>query len=740
MGLLNNDSLLWRLPDEEKIQQHLAAQIAANEEQRIRQTELHNAWLENLGFSAGYDSKENLDKLSTEDKINFYAKTGGSVSPEFLEEIKPLANTNFQVNQILYNNGLMTLDELNKASQEEWRRKNPEEALQQDIIDKIRASDFSGAVSMAMDKGQDAFLYDYIDKFKGIDELAKKAEQEVYYSKLAGLNSGNNAVLSFDFNSSGAGGVYDQVQPYTQENILRQLVANNFQPVTIMDRSQIATNGNDVWRSYGTYYLDKDGKLQRQDGGVQHQDIGYDPGGGFGGFLKGALSAVTGGVSDLVQGNPVGAASVQAIKDLLPDNTFIESALPSLLLPAEAGMQDIHNVAQSDAPLIDKISTGFEELADPTSTVNPSLEAIGQYIPKVVYDTLGNVVTGVAGLINPGFGALSAGVQSHMKGGDSTQALTGAGIAGVGSYIGGGDLSNDVFGNLDAFAESLAKASTTAADPELEAIASQYVTNWATNPTQYNTSVAGNYVEPTFNYSVLPEGTPQFSVDPSLLTPTINPASSYGLLSETTPEYTYNEPLFNTQTGDLQPIPTDEQAYVNSVVDNGYVGLDATGQWNGLPASSNTGLMYGTPEFPHVTVDQSLISPELPQLNTDYVNLPQSNAEIPKVVKEVAKKVLAKGLSGIGATPTVVSGISFPDIKTPSYTPVAALNSFDDYTFAPSKTTGSSWYRPAQQISFDSKSKPRTRDTGYLAKYNVGNPYLKPEDLVNKYAFAKYFA
>ena len=122
--------------------------------------------------------------------------------------------------------------------------------------------------------------------------------EEALWEIIKATNQGSSAIYTYGMHSNP--GTYDQMQPNTLDSILAQIKANAYQPITVLDRQQIATNENDLWRTYGTYYLDKSGKLQRVNAGTLHDDIGQDGGGFFDGIFGTALSVLTGGISDAV--------------------------------------------------------------------------------------------------------------------------------------------------------------------------------------------------------------------------------------------------------------------------------------------------------------------------------------------------------------------------------------------------------------------------------------------------------
>lgn len=175
------------------------------------------------------------------------------------------------------------------------------------------------------------------------------------------------------------------------------------------------------------YYKDKDGNLTlRSD--PKSNDWS----------ASGLMSVLTGGFSDLAQGNPFGSGSVGLINDVFPEHTFLGKVLPSLLLPAESGHRDIQRIVTSDRSPIEKVSSVFERMADPTNSVNYSLEHFGSVLPKGVKDALPSVLGTIGTLVYPVAGsALGYGIGSHIRGDSSTQALLGAGTSATASYLGG---------------------------------------------------------------------------------------------------------------------------------------------------------------------------------------------------------------------------------------------------------------------------------------------------------------
>jgi hypothetical protein len=174
------------------------------------------------------------------------------------------------------------------------------------------------------------------------------------------------------------------------------------------------------------------------------------------GFLDTVASIATGGVSDLVQGNSMGSGALDLINDIVPSHTFVGKLLPSMLMPAESANRDLAETWSHGGNFVDKFSTSFDRLADPTNSVNYSLEGIGKQLPAGVRQaapgigaTIGTIVYPVAGT------ALGYGIGAHLAGQNSTQALTGAGTAATAAWAGGA-LSNALGGATGKVAGNVA--------------------------------------------------------------------------------------------------------------------------------------------------------------------------------------------------------------------------------------------------------------------------------------------
>jgi hypothetical protein len=193
-------------------------------------------------------------------------------------------------------------------------------------------------------------------------------------------------------------------------------------------------NGHTVYSMFGPRPTQGDFYRLSDNGGIIHVPEVEDDsffGGGLGGSL---LSLATGGVSDLVQGNSMGSGTLDLIDKVAP-GTFVGQVLPSLLMPAEAANRDTAAIWSGDGSTIDKISNTFDNLADPTNSVNYSLEGAGEQLPEDVRAAAPGVLGAIGTVIYPVAGsALGYGIGAHLAGQSSTDALTGAGAAALASY------------------------------------------------------------------------------------------------------------------------------------------------------------------------------------------------------------------------------------------------------------------------------------------------------------------
>ena len=174
------------------------------------------------------------------------------------------------------------------------------------------------------------------------------------------------------------------------------------------------------------------------------------------GFFDSALSIATGGVSDLVQGHSMGSGTLDLINDVVPSDTFVGRLLPSILMPAESANRDLAEIWSHGGSFVDKFSNSFDRLADPTNSVNYSLEHIGRALPASVRQAAPGIGAAIGSIIYPVAGtALGYGIGAHLAGQNSTQALTGAGTAATASWAGGA-LSNALGGTTGKLAGNVA--------------------------------------------------------------------------------------------------------------------------------------------------------------------------------------------------------------------------------------------------------------------------------------------
>lgn len=268
------------------------------------------------------------------------------------------------------------------------------------------------------------------------------------------------------------------------------------------------------------YYRDKNGNLTLRSDAPSDN---WSP--------SGLMSVLTGGFSDLAQGRPFGSGSVGLINDVFPEHTFLGKVLPSLLLPAESGYRDIQRIATSDRSPIEKVSSVFERMADPTNSVNYSLEHFGSVLPKGVKDALPAILGTIGTVIYPVAGsALGYGIGSHIRGDSSTQALLGAGTSATASYL-GGQVGN-LLGPTNTLGVSYSDILRGAAQPLASQLASKGVST-------VGSVLGGLLADPIAKAATS-------YVNPSSYNP-VNPYSLGGLLDTTTPELLNRSSMKSTQ-------------------------------------------------------------------------------------------------------------------------------------------------------------------------------------------------
>lgn len=159
-------------------------------------------------------------------------------------------------------------------------------------------------------------------------------------------------------------------------------------------------------------------------------------GGGFGDFFGGISGMLSGGLTDMLKGNAIGTGSTEFLSSILPEGTLGGQVLSSLLDPANSAMSDIGKGFDKGGSAIDVFSNTFDRMADPTNSVNYSLESGGSRLPESVRSVLPTVGAVVGSAVYPVAGtALGYGIGAHMAGKNSTQALTGAGMSAIASGI-----------------------------------------------------------------------------------------------------------------------------------------------------------------------------------------------------------------------------------------------------------------------------------------------------------------
>lgn len=131
--------------------------------------------------------------------------------------------------------------------------------------------------------------------------------------------------------------------------------------------------------------------------------------------------------------------------------------------------------------------------------------------------------------------------------------------------------------------------------------------------------------------------------------PALNGLETY-TMGGATAAYPTTQPIFNIATGEFLSIPSSSDAFTNYVVNNGYLGLDSSGMWNGTPTSPDNyvGNFYNTAEYPKFTATE-----------------PSSSINYEKLLKDTVKKAL----SGGGKTkqpPTGISNAGFGNVADTS--------------------------------------------------------------------------
>jgi hypothetical protein len=152
-------------------------------------------------------------------------------------------------------------------------------------------------------------------------------------------------------------------------------------------------------------------------------------------------SLLSGGISDVLKGETLGAGTLKGINDIVPEGTLVGQLLPSMLMPVQSMVSDVKKVTESDGTLLDKITGIADEIFDPTSMVNYTLEGAGDaLIPSSLKPYVQPIATGVGALFGPVGAAIGSGVGSHLGGNESS---TDAQISALASYL-GGSMSDEI--------------------------------------------------------------------------------------------------------------------------------------------------------------------------------------------------------------------------------------------------------------------------------------------------------
>jgi hypothetical protein len=179
------------------------------------------------------------------------------------------------------------------------------------------------------------------------------------------------------------------------------------------------------------------------------------------GWFEEALSWGTGGVSDVFQGNPIGHQAQQGLRNRAGDSDLMNAAITALN-PAFSQGERLKKSWDKGGD-INSMFSMFEDIADPTGTVNPGLEWMGEAIPDSWRPVVGPIATTI-GMVagGPPFAALGAGIGTHLNKGSSQQAVTNA----LTSWIVSGALSGAKSAGGDALGGGLTGEEAQLAGPE----------------------------------------------------------------------------------------------------------------------------------------------------------------------------------------------------------------------------------------------------------------------------------
>jgi hypothetical protein len=278
------------------------------------------------------------------------------------------------------------------------------------------AQDYSKYIQLAYSISQD-------EKAKeGYKDLLQRSLPTLYTELLKGQNKNSPNYYKYALNDQP--GTYDRGTQYSIDSIIDQIVANNYQPVTLKERQLIATNGNDIWDTTATYYLDSSGNLQRTAPNTYHEDIGRGSG-GWGGLLGGIANLATGGAYGAVTGD------YGIMKDIMP---FVN--------PGVVSAKGVY-----DGLINGDYASALQYAVDPVT--EPGIDTLARGSGEVIYDAVPEikpyvkpVVTTVAGAIAPWAAVPAYALTSKMEGSEAKDAVIGG--ATIGATIGAGSLLSNL--------------------------------------------------------------------------------------------------------------------------------------------------------------------------------------------------------------------------------------------------------------------------------------------------------
>jgi hypothetical protein len=262
------------------------------------------------------------------------------------------------------------------------------------------------------------------------NEITGEVVQDDPKIKLFKINAPSSPILrnginTYDYNHlysyTPSTDVIDRSQPDTLFGLIEKIIANNYQPITVLDRDMLASNENDSWKIYGTYYLDDQGKLQRQDAGTDHWTRPSESNG----LLGDIANLATGGAYGAVTGD------YGIMKDIMP---FVN--------PGVVSAKGVY-----DGLINGDYASALQYAVDPVT--EPGIDTLARGSGEVIYDAVPEikpyvkpVVTTVAGAIAPWAAVPAYALTSKMEGSEAKDAVIGG--ATIGATIGAGSLLSNL--------------------------------------------------------------------------------------------------------------------------------------------------------------------------------------------------------------------------------------------------------------------------------------------------------